>query len=200
MARRQRDDATEVTERELLLQAEIQDQNRRFAEIVGFNGEYIEALPVNGAPSPEYMNGILGEIVPLDDVINQWHSRERSRTPFVLIVSGMRDWEDWRAICSRLDVILKLRPNLILVHGACPTGADAIADRWARRNGVKTKRYPANWKVYGRRAGLLRNEYMARHGADYCLLFWDGKSVGTGSMYRAARRAGIPTRQVKPGR
>lgn len=117
---------------------------------------------------------------------------------FRLIVAGMRGWADRRAIYSRLDVILKLRPNLILVHGACPTGADAIADRWARRRGVKVERHWAKWNVHGRRAGPLRNEKMAALGANYCLVFWDGKSRGTGSMYRAARRAGIPVRQVKP--
>lgn len=117
---------------------------------------------------------------------------------FRLIVAGMRFWTDRRAVYSRLDAILKLRPNLILVHGACPTGADAIADRWARRRGVKIERHPANWRVYGKRAGPRRNEKMAALGANYCLVFWDGKSRGTGSMYRAARRAGIPTRQVRP--
>jgi SLOG family YspA-like protein len=118
--------------------------------------------------------------------------------PFRLIVAGMRDWNDQRAVFARLDAILKLRPNLILVHGACPTGADAIAGRWSRRRGVKVERHPPNWAVYGKRAGPRRNEAMAERGANYCLVFWDGKSRGTGSMYRAARRAGIPTRQVKP--
>lgn len=117
---------------------------------------------------------------------------------FRLIVAGMRDWSDRRAVFARLDVILRLRPNLILVHGACPTGADAIADRWARRRGVKAERHPANWAVYGKRAGPRRNEAMARLGADFCLLFWDGKSRGTGSMNRLARRFEIPIWCVRP--
>lgn len=199
MARRQRNDATEFTERELLVQAQADDFDRRFAQTINFNGEFIEPWPANPSSSPEFLPALLDDLVPMDDVIRQSLSR-RGIKEFRLIVSGMRDWSDWRRVYKRLDAILKLRPNLILVHGACPTGVDAIADRWAARRGVRVLRFPANWKVYGKRAGPVRNEKMARRGADYCMTFWDGKSRGTGSMYRAARRAGIPTRQVKPHR
>ncbi|MET9346271.1 SLOG family protein [Streptomyces termitum] len=32
---------------------------------------------------------------------------------------------------------------MTVVHGTCPTGADALADAWARAHGVPVERHPA---------------------------------------------------------
>lgn len=60
---------------------------------------------------------------------------------------------------------------MVIVHGACPTGADAIAAKWAYDNDVKTEPHPADWERLGRRAGYSRNRTMVRLGADLCLAF-----------------------------
>ena len=48
--------------------------------------------------------------------------------PFRLLVTGSRTWDDVRVIEQALAVILDRHPGgVLLVHGACPRGADAIA-------------------------------------------------------------------------
>ena len=50
------------------------------------------------------------------------------RAPFRLLVTGSRTWDDPRTIEQALAVILARHPEgVILVHGACRRGADAIA-------------------------------------------------------------------------
>jgi predicted polyphosphate/ATP-dependent NAD kinase len=80
----------------------------------------------------------------------------------------------------------------ILVHGAC-SGADTLADRWAKRNEVTVVQYAADWAVHGRAAGPIRNRDMARCGADLCIAFAGGK--GTANMIAEATAAGIPVRR-----
>lgn len=61
-----------------------------------------------------------------------------------------------------------------LVHGDCPTGADALADTVARSWGAEVEPHPALWRPYGKydpTAGFKRNSLMVAKGADVCLAF-----------------------------
>jgi hypothetical protein len=52
--------------------------------------------------------------------------------PFRLLVTGSRTWHDAQTIEQALAVILDRHPEgVLLVHGACPSGADAIAAAYA---------------------------------------------------------------------
>ncbi len=58
----------------------------------------------------------------------------RMRPPFRLLVIGSRTWDDPRTIERALAVILARHPEgVVLVHGACPRGADAIITAPQRR-------------------------------------------------------------------
>jgi len=64
--------------------------------------------------------------------------------PFRLLVTGSRTWHDVRVIEQALAVILDRHPEgVLLVHGACPSGADAIAAAYAARTpGYRTEAHP----------------------------------------------------------
>lgn len=124
-----------------------------------------------------------------------------------VIVCGMRDWANVEAIARPLSALLKKHgAELKIRHGACypppdpVTGirplisADWLAQLWCENNHVAAFPVPAEWETYGNAAGPRRNAEMARHGADLCLAFWDGKSAGTGDMVRRASASGIPVR------
>jgi len=126
-------------------------------------------------------------------------------TPYRLLITGSRDWTDDRAITERLDNVymsLSARKQLIVVHGACQTGADKIAADWVEWRWWNTvipasildqDPHPADWDRLGKAAGPIRNQQMVDAGADLCLAFPLNTSPGTSDCIKRARTAGIPT-------
>lgn len=116
------------------------------------------------------------------------------RQPFRLLVTGGRTWDDTPVIEHALAAILVHHPEgVLLVHGACPRGADAITAAYAVRTlGYRVEQHPADWHRYGRAAGQLRNAKMIAQGADGCIAFLRGASPGTMAAIRLARAAGMP--------
>lgn len=118
--------------------------------------------------------------------------------PYRILVTGSRDWTDQHAVWAALaDAARPVAPEqkLVIVHGACPTGADAMADEWARSYGAAIEAHPANWAKYGRRAGPIRNAVMVARGADVCLAFIKDRSRGASYTASLAEAAEIPVRR-----
>jgi hypothetical protein len=123
-------------------------------------------------------------------------------SPRRVLVTGSRDWPDKAPIYRALyfQRIIAGDDGMIVVHGACPTGADAIADHWAHHfypDHVKAEPHPANWDL-GKKAGPLRNQAMVDLGADICLGFPMPSSRGTYDCMQRARAAGIQVTEI-PG-
>lgn len=115
-----------------------------------------------------------------------------------IIVTGSRDWWDSRIIGQWLDYYSHrvLEPaQLVVVHGGCPTGADEMANSWGRTLGLTVEAHPANWRINGKRAGLIRNQLMVNLGADLCLAFIRNGSRGATHCAGLTEQAGIPTRR-----
>lgn len=111
-----------------------------------------------------------------------------------LLVTGSRDWSDREAIESGLKEGLGWlqSDDVMLVHGACPTGADALAHQiWVEQWQRPAELHPAQWQRPGKAAGPIRNQHMVDLGADLCLVFPLGPSRGTRHCMSAAERAGI---------
>ena len=104
-----------------------------------------------------------------------------------ILVTGSRSWDDRTRIArSIMAVINRTCPMLldddghpdvrdtsgvVVVHGACREGADALAQDVCDHMGIVTERHPANWRRYGKRAGFLRNVEMVESLPDVCLAF-----------------------------
>lgn len=92
-----------------------------------------------------------------------------------VLVTGSREWTNEDIIRRELSA---LPVGTIIVHGACPWGADAIADRVAVELGFEVRRYPARWtaRMQGH-AGTARNqrmidqEHFPEEPIDLCLAF-----------------------------
>lgn len=125
-----------------------------------------------------------------------------------VIVTGSRAFDRADVVAECLRILGQQAAEigdcrLTVVHGACPSGADAHAERWVRRGEhpaglhVTAERHPATWKTGGKGAGFRRNREMAALGADLCLAFSRDSSPGTAHMIRCAEEAEIPTKVIR---
>lgn len=119
-----------------------------------------------------------------------------------VIVTGSREWKDWITLEDVLDELrLMYGKDLLIVHGDCPTGADAGAQKWCDKHDVKYERHPADWYPNGKffkGAGPVRNQKMVDLGADLCIAFPLPQSRGTYHCMEAAHKAGIKVRVYGP--
>ena len=129
---------------------------------------------------------------------------------FRVLVTGSRTWTGALRICTALGEVWKEHPHATLVTGACPKGADHLAEYWWTRWGGVTERWPADWDRHRKRAGFIRNEYMVSLGADLALAFImpcanpkcrnrePHGSHGATHCAALAERAGIEVRRFTP--
>lgn len=76
-----------------------------------------------------------------------------------------------------------------VVSGAA-RGVDTLGEGWASVNRLPVKQFPANWNLYGKAAGHIRNNEMASY-ADALIAIWDGESRGTKHMIYTAKNKGL---------
>ena len=110
-----------------------------------------------------------------------------------IIVCGGRDYKDeqyvWDVLFQYIDW------NLTIIEGGAK-GADRFAANFARYYNVHNITFHANWKLYGKRAGPLRNIEMLKEGKpDLVIAFPGGK--GTAHMVRIALEAGIEVKDYR---
>lgn len=120
--------------------------------------------------------------------------------PYRILVTGSRDWLDADLIHAALAHAVYQQVPAVIVHGGCPTGADAIAGHWARRYahiGLTEEAHPAAWRLHGKAAGPRRNAEMVGLGADVCLAFIRNRSRGASHCALLAERAGIEVRRYE---
>lgn len=124
-----------------------------------------------------------------------------------ILVTGSQLWTDKALMFEELDWIyeeyfLPMEDDLefIVVHGACPNGADSFADEWValrKSQGlpyISAEPHPADWKGPRKRgAGYARNAEMVKLGADRCLAFILNESPGATHCSELAEKAGIET-------
>ncbi len=115
-----------------------------------------------------------------------------------VLVTGSRAWSDAAAVRVALTRAWRdAGQPLTVVHGGCPTGADAIAAAWVREHevaGIEEELHVARWHRHGRAAGPLRNQEMVDAGAWRVLAFPLGASPGTRHCVQAAEMAGLDVR------
>lgn len=117
-----------------------------------------------------------------------------------LLVTGSRTWTDKKAIYQALRDWWDSTgrdPAAVLVSGACPKGADRLAEEVWEQNGLTVERHPADWDQYGKRAGFVRNKAMVDTAPDHLAAFILDGSKGASQTLRLAREAGISATVVE---
>lgn len=80
-----------------------------------------------------------------------------------------------------------------IIHGGA-SGADLMAGVVGKVLGIPVETFPAEWDKFGKSAGPIRNQHMAKL-ADMCIALPGGK--GTEDMKRKMRSMGKEVREVK---
>lgn len=104
------------------------------------------------------------------------------------IIAGSRSCLDYSVVkkAVRLSIESGFQfPTCIVSGGA--KGVDTLGEKFADEFGISKEIYLAEWDKYGRRAGYIRNEEMAKV-SDSLIAIWDGCSRGTKHMIDLAKK------------
>jgi hypothetical protein len=105
-----------------------------------------------------------------------------------VIIAGSREITDYKAIGR---AITASKFDITEVVCGCAIGVDRIGQTWAIANGISVKEMCADWELYGRSAGPIRNAKMADY-ADAAIIIWNGKSPGSLNMIKEIKKRGKP--------
>ena len=103
-------------------------------------------------------------------------------------IVGYRLFKDYDRFGEIVDKFLEENDVKMIISGGA-TGADKLADRYAREHNIPLEVYPADWKKLGKRAGPVRNTQIVKR-ADVVIAFLSKKSKGTLDTIFKARKAG----------
>jgi hypothetical protein len=109
--------------------------------------------------------------------------------PKVALTGGV-DFGDHKLIWARLDQVLGRHPDMVLLHGGSPKGAELIAAKWADARKVTQIAIKPDWTRHAKAAPFKRNDAMLETLPVGVLVF-----PGTGiqeNLADKARKLGIP--------
>ena len=118
-----------------------------------------------------------------------------------IIIAGSRSFDDYGLLCRECNRIIQEYKmfndvGFEIVEGGA-RGADTLAKWYALDKNYKLTIMNADWDKFGRGAGYIRNEQMAKYALEdpkrICILFWDQESKGTKNMRDIAEKYGIKT-------
>ena len=119
----------------------------------------------------------------------------KDRVFFKVIIAGGRDFRNYNLLKEKCDAILSSVKDDIMIVSGCADGADSLGEKYAAENDYIVAYFPPNWRLYGRRAGPVRNREMADYG-DALIAFHDGQSKGTANMIKQAKEKGLKVRVI----
>jgi len=82
-----------------------------------------------------------------------------------------------------------------IVSGAA-SGADTLAEKFARENNLLLKIFTPDYKKYGRNATLVRNDEIVFYSSAVIAL-WDGISRGTAYVINKCIESGVPVKILR---
>ena len=106
------------------------------------------------------------------------------------------DTADHKLIWAKLDQVHEKHPDMVLLHGDSPKGAEKIASRWADTRKVPQVAFKPDWTKHAKAAPFKRNDAMLNVLPIGVIVF-----PGTGiqdNLADKARKLGIPVFDFRP--
>ena len=115
-----------------------------------------------------------------------------------LIIAGGRDFTDYDQLVREVRLFIDqenlLYDEITILSGAA-NGADRLGEQFAKDHHIPVMLIPAQWNLYGKAAGPIRNAYMAKK-ATHCIIFCDGKSKSSKQMIKTANYHNLVTQVI----
>jgi hypothetical protein len=77
-----------------------------------------------------------------------------------VVLSGGADYADHQQLWKTLDLVLVKHPEMVLLHGGSPRGAELIGARWAENRKVTQIAFKPDWNKHSKAAPFKRNDAM----------------------------------------
>jgi hypothetical protein len=109
--------------------------------------------------------------------------------PKIAFTGGL-DFNDYLLIWDKLDQVRAKHPDMVLLHGGSPKGAERVAARWADHRKVSQIAFKPDWTKHAKAAPFKRNDQMLDVLPIGVIVF-----PGTGiqeNLADKARKLGIP--------
>jgi hypothetical protein len=111
-----------------------------------------------------------------------------------ILVCGGRNYRDQEHVWTFLSELNAKQPIGLLIHGAA-TGADRLAQAWARNRLIPDREFDANWPEHGGGAGAIRNQRMIDEGKPDLVVAFPG-GPGTADLMQRAKLHGVKVIEV----
>lgn len=111
--------------------------------------------------------------------------------------TGGLDFNDHGAIWDRLDKAHAKQPDMVLLHGGAPRGAERIAACWADHRKVPQIAFKPDWKRHAKAAPFKRNDHMLATLPIGVIVF-PGSGISA-NLADKARMLGIPVWKFNDG-
>ena len=105
-----------------------------------------------------------------------------------------RNYHDQEHVWTFLSELTAKQPIGLLIHGAA-TGADRLAQAWARNRLIPDREFDANWPEHGSAAGVIRNQQMIDEGKPDLIVAFPG-GPGTADLVQRAKLHGVKVIEV----
>jgi hypothetical protein len=112
--------------------------------------------------------------------------------PKVALTGGL-DFNDHRLIWDRLDKVHAKHPDMVLLHGGSPKGAELIAAKWADNRKVPQIAFKPDWTRHAKAAPFKRNDAMLE-ALPIGVMHFPGTGIQD-NLADKARKFGIPVRK-----
>lgn len=109
--------------------------------------------------------------------------------PKVAFTGGL-DFNDHRLIWAKLDQVLAKHPDMVLLHGGSPKGAELIAAKWAYNRKVPQIAFRPDWTRHAKAAPFKRNDAML-DSLPIGVIHFPGTGIQD-NLADKARKLGIP--------
>ena len=108
--------------------------------------------------------------------------RSVSKIKHKLLIAGGRDFNNYSLLEQNIN-----SNNIECIISGCAKGADTLAIKYGINHNIPIEKYPAQWDLYGKSAGYIRNKIMVDK-ATAIICFWDGHSKGTKNTIELAKK------------